>query len=71
MSLLQDNSSTKVGKGSSPEDVHLKVQLTHFAFNEFWTEISDSIETIEVVDEDKAFPEDVPKLAAVVASNIY
>lgn len=78
LSLLQDNPSTKVGGGSSADDVRLKVQLTHFALkkldvivNEFWAEISDSIETIEVVHEDKAYPEDVRELAALVASKVY
>jgi hypothetical protein len=38
--------------------------------NEFWADISDSIETIEVVHEDKAFPDDVRELVALVASKV-
>jgi 26S proteasome regulatory subunit N2 len=47
------------------------VQPTHFSLkkldvivNKFWAEISDSIETIKAVHEDKAFP-------ALVASKVY
>ena len=48
--LLQDNPNVKQGS-SSEEDIKLKVQLTQFALrkldmvvDEFWAEISDSIE---------------------------
>jgi len=63
---------------SSDQEIKLKVQLTQFALkkldlvvDEFWAEISDSIETIEVVNEDKMFPEEVRQLAALVASKVY
>ena len=52
--MLQDNPDVKQGV-SSDEDIKLKVQLTQFALrkldlvvDEFWAEISDSIQTIEV-----------------------
>ena len=52
--MLQDNPDVKQGI-SSDEDIKLKVQLTQFALrkldlvvDEFWAEISDSIQTIEV-----------------------
>ena len=51
--MLQDNPDVKQGV-SSDEDIKLKVQLTQFALrkldivvDEFWAEISDSIQTIE------------------------
>ena len=54
LALLQDNPDVKQGI-SSDEDIKLKVQLTQFALrkldivvDEFWAEISDSIQTIEV-----------------------
>ena len=54
LALLQDNPDVKQGV-SSDEDIKLKVQLTQFALrkldivvDEFWAEISDSIQTIEV-----------------------
>jgi len=63
---------------SSDQEVKLKVQLTQFALkkldmvvDEFWAEISDSIQTIEVVNEDKMYPEEVRQLAALVASKVY
>ena len=63
---------------SSSGVVSLKLQLTHFTLkklniivNEFLAKISHSIETIEVVHEDKAYPEDVLELAALVASKVY
>ena len=56
--MLQDNPDTKQGV-SSDEDIKLKVQLTQFALrkldlvvDEFWAEISDSIQIIEVCDRD-------------------
>jgi len=75
---LQDNPQVK--DGSKAEDVQLKVQLTQFALkkldmvvDEFWAEISDSIQTIEVVYEnvDKIYPAEVRELAALVASKVY
>ena len=52
--MLQDNPDVKQGV-SSDEDIKLKVQLTQFALrkldivvDEFWAEISDSIQIIEV-----------------------
>ena len=52
--MLQDNPDVKQGS-SSDEEIKLKVQLTQFALrkldlivDEFWAEISDSIQTIEV-----------------------
>merc|ERR1712142_531050 len=52
--------------------------LTQFALrkldmvvDEFWAEISDSIQTIEVVYEDKMYPTEVRQLAALVASKVY
>ena len=52
--MLQDNPDVKQGI-SSDEDIKLKVQLTQFALrkldivvDEFWAEISDSIQIIEV-----------------------
>ena len=52
--MLQDNPDVKQGV-SNEEDIKLKVQLTQFALrkldivvDEFWAEISDSIQTIEV-----------------------
>ena len=54
IALLQDNPDVKQGV-SSEEDIRLKVQLTQFALrkldvvvDEFWAEISDSIQVIEV-----------------------
>ena len=54
IALLQDNPDVKQGV-SSDEDIRLKVQLTQFALrkldvvvDEFWAEISDSIQVIEV-----------------------
>ena len=54
LALLQDNPNVKQGS-SSEQDIRLKVQLTQFALrkldmvvDEFWAEISDSIQTIEV-----------------------
>ena len=54
LALLQDNPNVKQGSSSEP-DIMLKVQLTQFArrklhivVDEFWAEISDSIQTIEV-----------------------
>ena len=51
---LQDNPNVKQGS-SSDQEIKLKVQLTQFALrkldmvvDEFWAEISDSIQTIEV-----------------------
>ena len=55
LALLQDNPDVKPGV-SSEDDIRLKVQLTQFALkkldlvvDEFWAEISDSIQTIEVL----------------------
>ena len=55
LALLQDNPDVKQGV-SSDEDIRLKVQLTQSALkkldlvvDEFWAEISDSIQTIEVI----------------------
>jgi len=60
------------------QDLEGRVMLTRFALKkldqivgEFWHEISDSIQTIEVVHEDKDFPQDVRELAALVASKVY
>ena len=54
LALLQDNPDVKQGV-SSEDEIRLKVQLTQFALrkldvvvDEFWAEISDSIQTIEV-----------------------
>ena len=54
LALLQDNPDVKQGS-SSDEEIRLKVQLTQFALrkldvvvDEFWPEISDSIQIIEV-----------------------
>ena len=54
LALLQDNPDVKQGV-SSDEEIKLKVQLTQFALrkldlvvDEFWAEISDSIQIIEV-----------------------
>ena len=54
IALLQDNPNVKQGN-SGKEDIRLKVQITKFALrkldmvvDEFWAEISDSIQTIEV-----------------------
>jgi len=76
IALLQDNPHVK--NDSKAEDIKLKVQLTHFALkkldiivDEFWAEISDSIEIIEVVYEDKMYPLEVRELAALVASKVY
>jgi len=73
LALLQDKPHTKEG-----EDLQLKMKLTHFALkkldlivDEFWAEISDSIQIIEVVHEDKSYPVDVRELAALVASKVY
>jgi hypothetical protein len=53
----------------------LQVQLTQFALkkldvvvDEFWAEISDSIQTIEVVYEDKMYPPEVCLLPSVQIS---
>jgi hypothetical protein len=50
----------------------MQVQLTQFALkkldvvvDEFWAEISDSIQTIEVVYEDKMYPPEVRLLPSV------
>lgn len=76
IALLQDNPHVK--DDSKAEDIKLKVQLTHFALkkldmivDEFWAEISDSIQIIEVVYEDKMYPQEVRELAALVASKVY
>ena len=52
--MLQDNPDVKQGV-STDEDIKLQVQLTQFALrkldivvDEFWAEISDSIQAIEV-----------------------
>ena len=57
--MLQDNPDVKQGV-STDEDIKLKVQLTQFALrkldivvDEFWAEISDSIQAIEVRENDK------------------
>jgi hypothetical protein len=54
IALLQDNPNVKQGN-SGKEDIRLKVQITKFALrkldmvvDEFWAEISDSIQTLEV-----------------------
>ena len=54
LALLQDNPNVKQGS-SSKQDIMLKGQRTQFALRkldivvaEFWAEISDSIQTIEV-----------------------
>ena len=54
LALLQDNPNVKQGS-SSDQEIMLKVHLTQFALrkldmvvDEFWAEISDSIQTIEV-----------------------
>ena len=93
LALLQDNPNVKQGS-SSDQEIKLKVQLTQFALrkldmvvDEFWAEISDSIQTIEVsnvcfikqylklivqvVYEDKMYPTEVRQLAALVASKVY
>jgi len=77
LALLQDNPDVKQGT-SSDQEIKLKVQLTQFALrkldmvvDEFWAEISDSIQTIEVVYEDKMYPTEVRQLAALVASKVY
>jgi len=77
LALLQDNPDVKPGV-SSEDEIRLKVQLTQFALrkldvvvDEFWAEISDSIQTIEVVFEDKMYPSEVRQLAALVASKVY
>ena len=53
LAILQDNPEVKAD--SAAEDIQLKVQLTQFALrrldtivDEFWAEISDSIQIIEV-----------------------
>jgi 26S proteasome regulatory subunit N2 len=77
LALLQDNPDVKSGV-SSDSEIQLKIQLTQFALrkldlvvDEFWAEISDSIQTIEVVYEDKLYPEEVRQQAALVASKVY
>jgi len=77
LALLQDNPNVKQGT-STDQEIKLKVQLTQFALrkldmvvDEFWAEISDSIQTIEVVYEDKMYPSEVRQLAALVASKVY
>ena len=54
IALLQDNPNVNQGN-SGEQDIRLKVQITQFALrkldmvvDEFWAEISDSIQTIEV-----------------------
>ena len=54
IALLQDNPNVKQGN-SGEQDIRLKVQITQFALrkldmvvDEFWAEISDSIQTLEV-----------------------
>ena len=54
LALLQDNPNVKQ-ESSSDQEIKLKVQLTQSALrkldmvvDEFWAEISDSIQTIEV-----------------------
>ena len=54
LALLQDNPDVKQGV-STDDQIRLKVQLTQFALrkldmvvDEFWAEISDSIQNIEV-----------------------
>ncbi|XP_023322822.1 26S proteasome non-ATPase regulatory subunit 1 [Eurytemora carolleeae] len=76
LALLQDNPHVKAD--SRPEDVSLKIQLTQFALkkldlvvDEFWAEISDSIQAIEEIYEDKLYPIEVRELAAVVASKVF
>jgi 26S proteasome regulatory subunit N2 len=76
LALLQDNPHVK--DDSKAEDIKLKVQLTKFALkkldmivDDFWAEISDSIQIIEVVYEDKMYPLEVRELAALVASKVY
>jgi len=76
LALLQDNPHVK--DDSKAEDIKLKVQLTQFALkkldmivDEFWPEISDSIQIIEVVYEDKMYPLEVREVAALVASKVY
>ena len=56
IALLQDHPDVKQGV-STEDEIRLKVQLTQFALkkldivvDEFWPEISDSIQTIEVTD---------------------
>ena len=55
IALLQDHPDVKQGV-STEDEIRLKVQLTQFALkkldivvDEFWPEISDSIQTIEVL----------------------
>ena len=55
IALLQDHPDVKQGV-STEDEIRLKVQLTQFALkkldivvDEFWPEISDSIQTIEVI----------------------
>lgn len=74
LALLQDNPQAK----DDSKDIELKIQLTKFALkkldlvvDEFWPEISDSIQTIEVVHEDKLYTQEVRELAALVASKVY
>ena len=54
IALLQDNPNVNQGN-SGEQDIRLKVQITQFALrkldmvvDEFWAEISDSIQTLEV-----------------------
>jgi len=77
IALLQDHPDVKQGV-SNDDEIRLKVQLTQFALkkldivvDEFWPEISDSIQTIEVVFEDKMYPLEVRQSAALVASKVY
>lgn len=77
LALLQDSPHVRDGV-STNEEIRLKVQLTQFALkkldvvvDEFWAEISDSIQTIEVVYEDKMYPQEVREMAALVASKVY
>lgn len=75
--MLQDSPHVRDG-ASTNDEIRLKVQLTQFALkkldvvvDEFWAEISDSIQTIEVVYEDKMYPQEVREMAALVASKVY
>ena len=54
IALLQDNPNVNQGNFGE-QDIRLKVQITQFALrkldmvvDEFWAEISDSIQTLEV-----------------------
>jgi len=76
LALLQD--SPDLSQATPQSELQLKVQLTQFALRkldlvvgEFWPEISDSILAIEMVYENKLYPEDCRKQAALVASKVY